>query len=227
MKRIIIEEMAKVDATWWQTHMSTVVTAKAALPTKCFDLTKINSDLVTAKPIMIPPFGCKWVKGMTTITCQTQWVHGVADAIEQAMNNEVVATCTYGELQPGSQQVGMIVLNRSSKEVNLLTKLVIGHVQAANIVPKSMAQQPVEEAQLEAEVVYYQFGHPDNQAETKKPADQLTSGTPDPAAVLSQMDLSGCNEWDPEDQATTKQILREFADVFAKDDLDLGQTSVV
>ena len=35
---------------------------------------------------------------MTTITCQTQLVQVVAEPIEQAVTNEVVAMCTYGEL---------------------------------------------------------------------------------------------------------------------------------
>ena len=48
----------------------------------------------------------------------------------------------------------MIIQDMSSKEVKLPAKLVIGHVQAANIVPKSLALKPVEEAQPEAEVVY-------------------------------------------------------------------------
>ena len=39
--------------------------------------------------------------------------------------------------------------------------------------------------------------------------------------------ILGCTERDPADQQEAREILREYADVFAKDDLDLGQTSVV
>ena len=118
----------------------------------------------------------------------------------------------------------MIVWNMSSKEVKLPAKLIIVYVQAANIVPKSLAPQPVEEAKPDAEVVCSQVSHPSNQTEAKMPEDQLTSTlTPDPAAVLSQMDSSGCKEWDSKDQATAKHALREFVGVFAKDDLNLPQ----
>ena len=41
------------------------------------------------------------------------------------------------------------------------------------------------------------------------------------------MDLSGCAKWDPEDQLEGRKILREYADVSAKDDVNLGWTSVI
>ena len=40
--------------------------------------------------------------------------------------------------------------------------------------------------------------------------------------VLGKVDLLGYTEWDPEDQQEARKILREYADVFAKDDIDLG-----
>ena len=45
--------------------------------------------------------------------------------------------------------------------------------------------------------------------------------------ILEKVDLSGCAEWDPMDQQEVRKILREYANVFAKDDLNLGQTSVI
>ena len=45
--------------------------------------------------------------------------------------------------------------------------------------------------------------------------------------MLNKVDLSGCTKWNPEDQQEARKILREYADVFAKDNIDLGRTSVV
>ena len=53
------------------------------------------------------------------------------------------------------------------------------------------------------------------------------SNSPSDYDVLDKVDLSGHANWDPEDQQKAKQILKEYAAVHAKDDLDLGQTSVV
>ena len=46
-------------------------------------------------------------------------------------------------------------------------------------------------------------------------------------AILKKVDLSVCTKWDPADQQDTRKLLEEYTDVSAKDDLNLGQTSVV
>ena len=94
------------------------------------------------------------------------------------MAKGVVSTCTYGELPPMSQWVGMIIWNLSTKEVKLPAKSVIGHVQAANTVSKSLAPKPIEEAQPKAEVVYCQDGCSGRNTEAQKPTIQLTHGVP-------------------------------------------------
>ena len=55
---------------------------------------------------------------------------------------------------------------------------------------------------------------------------KLEVPTPEPD-VLGKVNLLGCIEWDPEDQWEAQSILREYVDVFAKDDFDLGQTSII
>ena len=45
--------------------------------------------------------------------------------------------------------------------------------------------------------------------------------------VLEKVYLFGCAEWDPQNQWEMQSILREYADVFAKDNLYLRQTSIV
>ena len=45
--------------------------------------------------------------------------------------------------------------------------------------------------------------------------------------VLENADLLGSTKWVPEDQEEVRNILREYVDIFSKDDLDLGQTSVI
>ena len=45
--------------------------------------------------------------------------------------------------------------------------------------------------------------------------------------ILEKVDLLGCTDWDPKDQWEAQSILKEYADVFAMVDLDLGQTSIM
>ena len=57
---------------------------------------------------------------------------------------------------------------------------------------------------------------------------QLESGDPTSEYdVLNKLNLLGCATRDPKDQQEVRMILREYADVLAKDDLNLNQTSVI
>ena len=61
MTRITVEELPHANNTWWKTYMSTMVTAKVAsmIERKDDGIPTIDAPLVTTKPFMIPPFGCK------------------------------------------------------------------------------------------------------------------------------------------------------------------------
>ena len=45
--------------------------------------------------------------------------------------------------------------------------------------------------------------------------------------VLDKMDLTGIQDWDPEDQEEAGSLMREYAWIFSQHDLDLGETSLV
>ena len=45
--------------------------------------------------------------------------------------------------------------------------------------------------------------------------------------LFEKIDLSGANEWSSEDQEKVKELFREYGQLFALDDLDLGHTSIV
>ena len=63
MARITEEELAHASDIWWQTYISTMVTAKVVGTVEMKDsLPTIDASLATTKPIVIPPFGCKQVK---------------------------------------------------------------------------------------------------------------------------------------------------------------------
>ena len=45
--------------------------------------------------------------------------------------------------------------------------------------------------------------------------------------LFEKINLSGIKDWDPEDQRQTRELFKEYGQLFALDDLDLGHTSVV
>ena len=45
--------------------------------------------------------------------------------------------------------------------------------------------------------------------------------------LFEKVDLLGANEWSSEDQEKVKELFREYGQLFALDDLDLGHTLIV
>ena len=146
-----------------------------------------------------------------------------------------MATSTSGNLHPGSRRVGMMLRNLSAWEVRIPPNRVISYVQAAKIVtnvkvPKCTGKVLPSMEQTEPSCI--------GQPTCFSPQNEWTHLTlispqlelDDPTSecdMLDKVDLSGCTKWDPKDQQETRNNLREYADVFAKDNLNLGQISIV
>ena len=133
MARITVE-LASASDTWWQTYMSTMVTTKVAgiVEMKNVDILTIGTPLVTTKPTVIPPFRCKWVKGLVgLLPAHSYWVNIIAELTQShQITWGVMATSTYGDLCPGSRNVGMMLQNLSTHEVRIPPRTIIGSVQA-------------------------------------------------------------------------------------------------
>ena len=120
-----------------------MITAKAAgtVEMKKDDILTIDTPWVTTKPTVIPPFGCKWVKGLVgPLPACSYWVNVIVEPIESHyIKQGVMVTSTYQNFHPGSRWVGMILRNLSAQEVRIPPKTVISNVQASDIVPNTKA----------------------------------------------------------------------------------------
>ena len=132
MVRITVEELIYAGDTWQQTYMSTMANASvASMIERTNDaIPRIDAPLVTTKPIMIPPFRCKWVKGLVeSLPVCSYWVHVTAELMKSHwLTWEVKATSTYSDLHPGSRRIGMMLQNLSAWEFRIPPKMVIGNV---------------------------------------------------------------------------------------------------
>ena len=104
-------------------------------------------------------------------------------------------------------------------------------MQAANIIPDMLPPKVV--GQVQPNIEGAEVSHSNDQTEARMVDSQMTQVPPAHSAlgnqtnILDRVDLSRFQEWDPDDQAAAKKALIEFADVFAKNNLDLGCTSIV
>ena len=142
-----------------------------------------------------------------------------------------MATSTYRDLFAGSRRVGMVLQNLSNWEVQIPPKTVISNVQMAKVVPDLKLFEPASLVLPQKEQVEWsKVSHSDGSKSHEKELTQLTPISPPLGPnvptlghdILKKVNLLGCAEWDPSDQQEGRQILAEYADVFAKDDLDLG-----
>ena len=83
MEKIIDEELAKAGTMWHLTIGSTAITSQTKVSEPSFDATSVDGPLVTTKHVVLHPFTCKQVKGMTKIMGHSKWIHVVAEPLDE------------------------------------------------------------------------------------------------------------------------------------------------
>ena len=148
----------------------------------------------------------------------------------------VMATSTYGDLCLGSRPIEIVLRNLSAREVCFPPKTVIGNVQTAEQVPDwemlshTGEDLPPKKWGEPSKVGWTSGPNPSEKGVTQQNPQSPLSEFEVPTLehnVLEKVDLLGYAEWDSEDHWEAQSILREYADVFTNDDLDLGWTSIV
>ena len=113
----------------------------------------------------------------------------------------------YGELKPGSSHVHACIRNVGSKDITLPAKTTIGEITAAKVIPANLALK-VKGITIQQELAVYD----------SKELDQ---------SILGKLDLLVLVICNNDDKKSAKAQLHEYSSIFAKDDMDLGKTSVV
>ena len=122
---------------------------------------------------------------------------------EPSENNQlpsnVQCTPTYCNLEPGSNRVTVGLRNVSAKQITVLSRTVVCHIQLASMVPK--LQTPTEQ----------------DPSENKE----------DNILILDQFDLGEISTWSVEQQQAAKKLLCDYSEIFSKNDLDLGKCNIL
>ena len=111
----------------------------------------------------------------------------------------VQCTPTYCTMEPGSSRVSVGLRNLSSRSITIPSQSVVGQLQQATI------QQ------------VHASGKQNKQGPTGKEG----------AWVLDQLNVVGFDSWTEDQQRAAKELLVASADVFSKDDLDLGKCNIL
>ena len=181
-----------------------------------WDLESLKGKIKLMKAVTIPAKGELQVTGVTTVRGYTKRCHVIVKPYGEKQGKYKV-TPVYTDLKPGSSKVKVHVMNYSNKSVQLPTKMVIGVVSAANVVPAMIAPKKM------LEEGWDQTPNETLETEKQKTEELAQRGK----LVVEQMDLSSIKNWSKSLQQQVNELPIEFQDIFALSDLELGKTNLV
>ena len=165
---------------------------------------KIGS-IKTTKPVTLPPFSTTIIKGSTKLKSCGMRLNLIAETSKSThLPSSVQCAPTHCTLEPGSNRVAVGLRNISSKCITIPSRAVVGQLQQAKMV------------------------HKIQKAQASKEHDKLgPNGGMEGTWVLDQLNLEGLNTWTADQQQAAKDLLVDSADVFSKNDLDLGKCNIL
>ena len=135
MKCVVQENPPQVVETCGSVYTSTVMAQKASVDRglqETFDLEAVKGPIMTTKEVVLGPFETHQISGASKVTGHSKWVNIMAEPPDTIFSNQVVATSTYGELQPGSSRIGICLQNLMAAEVKIPAKVAVGQIQAVS-----------------------------------------------------------------------------------------------
>ena len=181
-----------------------------------WDLEALRGRIKLMKAVTIPVKGELQVNGVTTVKGYTKRCHVIVEPYGEKQEKYKV-TPVYTDLKPGSSKVKVLVTNSSNKLVQLPAKMVIGVISAVNVVPAMIAPKTMLEKDWDQALSH-----------TLEPERQRVKGLAERGKlVVEKIDLSSIQSWSTSLQQQVKELLIEFQDIFALNDLELGKTNLV
>ena len=221
------DELAKLSIAWKMASFPSHFNKNLTLKKLEFDLNKIKGHVRLTKSITIAPFQTVHVSGLTKCDQHSKRVNVIVEPDPDREYESVIPIHGYTVLKPGSSQVSIGLQNYSCHKVTVPAKSIIAKVTTANVLPHSLAQN------LDNETMLKQFEKCQEQLQIQENVGQPTNLkvpelTPEKEKLLfSKIDLTGMQGWDPVLIEEARQLLREFAHIFALESTDMGHTSMV
>ena len=156
----------------------------------------------TTKPVTLQPFSTSTIRGSPKLRSHGMRVNLIAEPSDNTqLPPSVQYTTTYCILEPGSNRAAVGLRNVSAKAITIPSQTVVGLLQQARMVPSDKT--------------------------SKLQDSQGPTGGKEGSWHLDQLHLEGLDSWTAEQQQSAKNMLVESADVFPKNDLDLGKCNIL
>ena len=235
LMKITDQEMAKLDLEWRKAKVSRLLASKAvkvaeekAEKTGEFTLAKVKGDVKLTKDIVLGPFETVHAKGLTNVKGHDKKLNVITEGGVHQKGAQTINT--YSVMHPQSRRVSVTLKNLSCRKITIPAKSVVAQVYAANAVPGLLVPKNPPEKDKKNSEEEPKAKEAQKKTEENPPQDDFQLPTVSPEKIeklFSKLDLSGLEGWETEDKEEVKALLKEYASIFALDDLDLGKTAMV
>ena len=210
------EELASMSVAWDRGNLGTRMRMGALQISK--ELNEFEGEVTLTRDVTIPANGYAHTSGRGSHPLNSKRVNIMTEPIEEG--SFVERTSSY--VKGNSKRVQIMFKNVSSSPVTIKKGSKVARYSPANRVPPKLApklpdphlglspQQTERDSQPELSV-----------KATRAPTKERLS------KLFSKLDLKGINTWSDENQQKVKDLIVEYEQLFALDDLELGKTDLV
>ena len=213
------EELKSLTKQWERGSVRTRVQTRLAYVSG--ELDQIQGVIKLQNDVVLPPRSTKQVAGRTSHEIHPKRVNVLIEPDESGEGTFTVKTYTY--LRRNSRRVPLVLRNDTSREIILSKGTRVASFSPANL-EKPVSRQwedRVAKSLLENEQVI-----PLKSALLEK----TNSYSSDPSRIdklFKKIDLSGMETWSEEQKDNVNQLMKDYHNLFALEDKELGKTSLV
>ena len=205
------EELENMGRKWQRGSLGRKIMMKQNVVTKedtPFELKEVGGEVKVTKNVVIKPFHTVRLSAKSKVRQHHKNVHIITEDREEnekELPNLAVVPC-YGILKQGLDRVPVILKNLTCKPITLQKGKVVAEIGPANAIPSMLAPK------IEKE----------NSDKTEK--ENVESRV---EKLFQVLDLQGLENWSEGNQEGARALIRDYQDIFALKDTELGHTKLV
>ena len=202
----------------WELVSTTQELVNASKLKPRFDLAQVHGAVKSTHSVTLKPGETKRVKGTTPVTVHCHRLHVMTTQPTVRSNDSWNLETSYAMMTAHDPRVPVVLSNPTDKTIRVKRGSVVGVVHAANAVPPSFFPGPADPTKPlpSAELVG------DGKPVPKRPLSEEQR-----KEFLSKLNLGCLDTWSKELQDRAIDLLCRYENIFSRDELDHGKTSLL
>ena len=218
------EELKSLSRAWDRGFVNRRIQAKQLQLENESQLNNIKGTVKLTQNVKLKPGQTRKVKSRSNHPLNGKRVNVILEPTEEEEGSYTVPS--YNFVKGNSRSIHVGLRNLSCRIVTLKKGTVVAQLSPANEIPKLLAPK-LKSVDHELESVKNE-GLESSKPEFMETADLLPKLTQERREKLfSKLDLTGYDDWTPEQHKATDNVIERYHHIFAVEDLELGCTGLV